>query len=138
MGWLIGWPSRADLVEHLTKESSWKTESGEIRTTTTLHKTLRGNVLWTVRETKRSEDPHGELWIGCDLLRTDGTRKDRWGNMPQWGYKDMDETAGPVEVSCPLKYLKLVPCPEHGYARAWRERVKQHHEKRRERQRLRR
>lgn len=139
MGWLYGWPSREDLIRHLTTSSSWKTDNGLTRETKTLHKTLRGNTLWSVRSVTLSEDPeHPRLILCCDLLSTGGSKTDRWGNAPQWGYKDMDETVGPCEVTCPLKYLELVPCPEHGYARDWRERVKQHHERRRERQRLRR
>lgn len=137
MGWLYGWPSREDLIRHLTEETRWVTNDGHTRTTKTLHKTLRGNTLWTVRETKRSEDPHATLWIGCDLLRT-CLVSPRDDYPPQWGYKDMDESMGPTEVSCPLKYIVIVPCPVHGYARDWRERVKKHHEQRRERQRLRR
>jgi hypothetical protein len=45
-----------------------------------------------------------------------------------WGYKDMDESMGPTDASCPMSYLNMVPDPG-GYATAWRERVKAHHEK---------
>ena len=47
-----------------------------------------------------------------------------------WGYKDLDESCGPSDVSCPLSYLDMVPCSEGPYAAPWRERVKAHHSKR--------
>jgi hypothetical protein len=45
-----------------------------------------------------------------------------------WGYKDMDESQGPVEVDCPLSLLAMVPCPTGGYAAGWREKVRAYHE----------
>jgi hypothetical protein len=69
----------------------------------------------------------GKRWIECDLLqyskRDDG-----------WGYKDMEESMHPYVYNCPEKYLKMVPVAHEG----WREGVKAHHEKRREKLRQRR
>lgn len=39
--------------------------------------------------------------------------------------KDMDESMGPADLSCPVKFFDMVPCPETGYAKEWRERVRQ-------------
>ena len=75
---------------------------------------LKGNVLWIVRA-KYLEGMEVDRWIECNLLMSD---------MGEWGYKDMEESSGPNECSCPLKYLDMVPCPYRGYAKAWRERVK--------------
>ena len=53
-----------------------------------------------------------------------------------WGYKDLDESVGPVDVGCPMRFLELVPLPpggDQGYAAAWRERVRAEHAKLRRR-----
>jgi len=39
-----------------------------------------------------------------------------------FGYKDMDETMGPVESDCPERILKLLTAEPIGYAKEWRER----------------
>jgi hypothetical protein len=44
----------------------------------------------------------------------------------------MDETCGPCEVNCPESYLDMVPLGDSGgYAKEWRERVKEYHIRRR-------
>ena len=45
----------------------------------------------------------------------------------EFGYKAMDETVGPNEVSCPLYLLDLVPVPAGEYAAPWRGRVRAYH-----------
>jgi hypothetical protein len=45
------------------------------------------------------------------------------GSYPYWGYKDIDETMGPVELSCPESYLTMCTAPESDYAYQWRQRV---------------
>lgn len=87
--------------------------------------------LWkVVRKTlkMKSDDSvvQTELFIGCDLLRYDNT-----DNLHAWGVKEMDETCGPCEVNCPESYLDLVPLQDVGYAKQWRERVKEYHIRRR-------
>lgn len=34
-----------------------------------------------------------------------------YGNGPEWLYKPMDESCGPAEVNCPLRFLDAVPGP---------------------------
>lgn len=34
-----------------------------------------------------------------------------YGDGPEWLYKPMDESCGPTEVNCPLRFLDLVPGP---------------------------
>ena len=50
-----------------------------------------------------------------------------------WGYKDLSEEMGPVDVGCPLRFLELVPLASgedpHGWRAAWRERVRTEHAK---------
>lgn len=105
MGWdFTAGASKKDIIAYLTKE-------GE--STKCLAHTVKGNVLWTVHETKAS----GAKWIGCFLL---GSSRN-FG----WGYKDMCESMHPYQYNCPLSYLDMVPvaCPE------WREGVKAYHAK---------
>ena len=56
-----------------------------------------------------------ERFIACYLLQKFGPG--------EWGYKDMEESMGPAEVSCPIAYLKMVPDPG-GYATEWRAKVR--------------
>jgi len=44
-----------------------------------------------------------------------------------FGYKDMDETAGPGEAKCPVSILALLTETDSEYARNWRERCRQYH-----------
>ena len=46
------------------------------------------------------------------------------GGDGSWGYKDMDETMGPVEASAPLALLDLLSPTTHGYALDWRQRCR--------------
>lgn len=108
-------------------------------------------VLWKVMETTRyaadgTINFGPERWIAMDLVAYSG------GRDGGWGYKDLEESMGVGDVSCPRKYLEMVPdpvcskayqCPKdrygdnackcsgcHGcgacWAKAWRERVIAH------------
>lgn len=141
MGWSMTMgASKADIVAERTK--GWENEKTK---TTCLRKSVVGNVLYAVMETtfkdgrpareavaaetgdfarpfvpaKPALPPGGtERWIAVCLL---GAERG-YG----WGSKDMDESAGPCEVSCPLYMLDMVPCPG-GYATKWREKVRAYH-----------
>ena len=47
-----------------------------------------------------------------------------------FGYKDMEETMGPVEARCPEKILDLLSPTENAYATAWRNRCREYHAER--------
>jgi hypothetical protein len=47
-----------------------------------------------------------------------------------FGYKDMDETVGPVEDECPERILKLLTPTDSAYAIAWRGRCWEHIQRR--------
>lgn len=106
MGWLYAWDTRKQLIEHLVDGNGVKT----------LKHCFKGNNMWAVQEYTR---PTGEVvrFICLYLLR--GSNNSRDG----WGYKDISEGAGPVELSCPVSYLDMVPDPG-GYATEWRQRVR--------------
>lgn len=110
MGWLFSTAtigmSKKQFVE--TRIKPWSDGTRCVKKATV------GNILYTVWER-----PGGHKFIGIDLLSY--RKKDGWG------YKDMDETCGPCERSCPLSFFDLVPCPPEGYAAAWRERVRAYH-----------
>lgn len=101
MGWLIGWDSKREVIQHLNKPcKDYKP----------LRHCVRGDTLWQVIETARG------LFIGCTLLT--GSKKDGYG------YKDMEEASHPYRYHCPLGYLeqvKEVTCPE------WRDKVRAYH-----------
>jgi len=81
----------------------------------TLAHSLRGNTLWYVVERTIKKTGEVDRYIACDLLC-----KERNGG---WGYKDLDESCGPCETSCPVKYFKMVPVPPNEYAIEWRKSV---------------
>lgn len=49
--------------------------------------------------------------------------RDREGYI--FGYKDMDETVGPIESDCPERILDLLTPTEYPYAQAWRARCRE-------------
>ena len=131
MGWLFkqGFTRRAMIGD---RTNSWDhvAEDGTLVRSVCLAHCYRGGVwsgvLWTVWE--RTFSRGGQLakpverWIGCDLLRYETN----YG----WGYKDMEESMGPIYYSCPLGYLDLVPIEQFGGNAKWREAVRSHHEQR--------
>jgi hypothetical protein len=116
MGWLVGWNSKAEVVEHLKRQAGERLVKASVV----------GNVLWTVERAYES----GDLFIRCCLLSGgrfhQGVRLPAGSDM-RWGYKDLEESMGPAEVSCPLAFLDMVPVPKGEYAARWRERVRAHH-----------
>ena len=103
MGYLFTEKTKQELVEELT---------GEDTQIVTHRHSLRGNHLWAIQEAKK--DNH--IFIIVFLLE---------GNVEGWGYKEVTESMGPMAVDCPLNFLKKVPCPDSGYARDWRTRVRE-------------
>lgn len=112
MGWTITpGASRRDIISDRIRDE----ESDRQRRRCLAH-AVRGNVLWTVWEITRLPGGETDRYIGCDLLGTDGEKN--------WGYKDMEESMGPCQVNCPLKFLSLVPQVTN---EGWREQVRRHH-----------
>lgn len=103
MGWLYTpGQTRSALIERLTRP-----QSNDIANNTTIAYCVRGNVLWSIRETTFHHGRHGYLpgfpirYIGCDLMASHRG----FG----WGYKDLDERSHPFYYHCPLSYLDRVP-----------------------------
>ncbi len=78
-----------------------------------------GDSLWYVRETTTTK-PDGtvtvEKWIGLSLLEKDGS----YG----WGHKDMEESMGPYDDTCPVEFLDMAPQPEGEFCGRWREAIR--------------
>ena len=73
-----------------------------------------GHRMWTVLQ-----NPDGQKYIVLFLMHQDSEGT--------WGYKDIEESCGPVELDCPLKYLDMVDPPSNQWATDWRAAVRQHH-----------
>lgn len=131
MGWLFGWNTRKELADHLLYGNGVKT----------IKHCFKGNNVWAVQEytypdTDWDGAPHpkaGQVtrFIGLYLIKGGDTYNVKTGrrNRDGWGYKDMDESAGPCYYNCPLAYLDMVPDPG-GYATEWRQKVREYHSKR--------
>ena len=121
MGWTTGYNSRNEVVAEVTK--SWE---NDLRRIEVVKKFFSGNNLWCVFEqTSKAASTDVERFIVVFLIRC---WKVQGGDF-DWGYKDVSESMGPCEVSCPLSFLELVPDPG-GYGTAWRQRVREYHARR--------
>lgn len=117
MGWYYGFNSRKEAIaEQLHCSAPWKRSDGVTITRKVIARCTVGNTLWAVFEDSFDNGATPDRWIYCGLMERHG----------DWGYKPMEESMGPNEVSCPMSFLTLAqPEPTQGYAVEWRERVRQ-------------
>lgn len=132
----MGWTSipgfrLKDLIKDLTKSQTWENGEDETIRQECLAKTVRlsnpGNGrMWAVFETRF---PNGDVERFIVEFLLSYFRRDEG-----WAYKDIEESMGPVDVDCPLKYIEMVSGhePMNDYSRKWRERVREYHVLRRE------
>lgn len=120
MGWLYGWNSRKELAEHLLRGNG----------VVTIKNAWKGNNLWAVQEYQNKGDARLTRFVALYLCRGRADSRDGWG------YKDIDESMGPSETSCPLSFIEMVEEHEKangyepvGYAAEWRDRVREIHAK---------
>lgn len=118
MGWLFGHYDRKSLVNHLLYGNGVKT----------LKHCFKGNNMWAVQEYQREGMKHPVRFICLYMLQGNPRTKNDPCN---WGYKDVDETAGPYQISCPVGYIELVEAHEKefgyeptSYAPEWRKSVR--------------
>lgn len=144
MGWSFGWDTRKSIIEHCTREERSVVGPEHYK----YIKDLDGNQVtvpdgevtchWTTVKSQFKGTPYqGNLWCVKEVTYSIGgvpfntirfialylLKCSRYGGVPEWGYKDMDETCGPYEVNCPLSYLAMTPAPKGQYAVEWRRRV---------------
>lgn len=124
MGWYYHpyW-NRQDTIDlEITKGRTWTRERGALMESRTLKKCYRGapwaGTLWAVHEFINWKTGETERWIGCYMMHYSGG---------MWGYKPMEELMGPHIYNCPLSYLRMVPMPDHQFARDWRRGVAEYH-----------
>lgn len=67
--------------------------------------------------------PEGERKTWAAIFLTSTNSKDYFN----FSYKDMDETMGPCECSCPKKILNLLSPTDNEWANKWRERCSKYH-----------
>jgi hypothetical protein len=114
IGWLFGWDTRKELIDHLTNDNL-KGSPCKM-----LAHCCVGNNLWAVIEC-----PEDGRFIALFMM------KGRNGSRDGWGYKDLDEGCGPYHYNCPLKYIDMVKDFEpRSYAKEWREQVREYWAKR--------
>lgn len=115
MGWLFSsnWSTREELREHLVNGNGVKT----------LKSCWVGNNMWAVQEYQRDGMTHPVRFVCLYLVQ--GKKG------IEYGYKDVDETMGPYQMSCPVAYIELVEAHEKehgyeptGYAAEWRKSVR--------------
>jgi hypothetical protein len=110
MGWIFPHgASRKQVILELTKR-----EDNEHATIETLRRCTRGNVLWEKKRIHSKQTGKEHIFVMCHLLQRSGD---------SWGYKSMDESAGPNYYHCPLSYLDGLDEPE-GFAAGWRDSVR--------------
>lgn len=118
MGWTVEYTERprADFIRDRLK--GW---DNEIAKAVLLDHADHGSRLWKVCEItwKQGENAGKTMrFIALDLIskrRGEG-----------WGYKDLEESSGPSELDCPLRFFKLVRTPDGQYGREWREEVRRY------------
>jgi hypothetical protein len=97
MGWLFTQgQTRKELIAHLTR-----TEENEHAKWVTLKKYCSGNDLWTVQEVRR-KDGETSRFICLYMMKP---------SKDGWGYKDVEESCGPFQHTCPVSFLDMVPEP---------------------------
>ena len=112
MGWLFGYYTRKELVDHLCEGNG----------VTTLKRRFVGNTLYTVNAYEQANGT--DIKYACVYLL-----KGRTGTRDGWGYKDMDETMGPYYYDFPVSWLDMLsPCDSEN-ALGWRKCVRERAEK---------
>lgn len=112
MGWTFTygkpWPSiKGELDSQLTFERNGATRR-------VLKSSMVGSTYYAAVE-MIGADGKREVWAAVFL-----TSKKR----DEWGYKDMDESMGPVASNCPAGILALLTEPVNESAKAWRDRCR--------------
>lgn len=126
MGWLFSscWLQRKDLIAHLVENKGGPK---------VIKHCCVGNHLWMVMEAERRPGVMIRFIVLC-MMQGPTRRKDYTGSDKDWwGYKDVDETAGPCATSCPESYLTMCTAPENTWAYEWRQRIYAKHAARRAR-----
>jgi len=120
MGWLFHTTDygRKAFIEERTTKYNQETETSKWEC---LAHSVKSNHLWKVIRYTNKSTNEVKTFVALDLIA-----KERNGG---WGYKDMDESAGPCHYDCPLKFLAMSdePTEEQKWAFEWRKKVRELH-----------
>jgi hypothetical protein len=117
MGWLFGWSTKEAMVRELTAKPANGSE--------VLGHSVVGNNLWMLVRSSTHTNSDGTPLVFIVLCLMQHIR-DAGPNGNDWGYKDMDEGAGPFEYNCPLKFLRASTAAD-GRSAEWRKHAVQWH-----------
>ena len=119
MGWLFHTTDygRKAFIEERTTKYNQETETSKWEC---LAHSVKSNHLWKVIRYTNKMTNEVKTFVALDLIA-----KERNGG---WGYKDMDESAGPCHYDCPLKLLAMSDEPTECFAVEWRKKVREFHE----------
>lgn len=113
MGWSCTWGSYSTATERKAyldnQVYKWSNDS---------HTVLKSAMVGSVYYAAIRNNQTGEVWAAVCL--TTNSKKDA-----EFCYKDMDETAGPVESKCPAGILNLLTPTNNEYALKWRDRCRE-------------
>lgn len=107
MGWLFGWSTRKELIDHLCTGNGVET----------LKRKFVGNNMYAVQRTQAG------VTFACIYLLRGGPKNH--SDPFNWGYKDVDESMGPYQLDFPVGWLDLLPPTESEYAIEWRKKVRE-------------
>ena len=116
MGWLFCEPTREALVKRLLRNC-------ETDHSTLVDHAVNGNEFYAVIKKKDT----GLRFILVALMQ--GARGNFHHEDIRWGYKDMDESAGPYAYNCPERLLAQSDC-QHERSVAWRQQCREHRQQR--------
>ncbi len=109
MGWSFhSGSNRREMIEYLTREI--KRDNGSVFRT--VAQCCKGTVLYTVQENE-SADGDKSRFVCVYMLQN--------GGYEGWGYKDVDETMGPYQLTCPPKYFEIAGPTDSKTAQEWRD-----------------
>lgn len=119
MGWLF-YRKPDDVRSHLDAQLTWTSDTGTRR--------VLDSAIVAAREYYAAVEwikPDGERSVWCAVFMLQFVPKAHDGMT--FGYKDMDEGAGPVIARCPERILDLLTETDSKWALAWRQRCREYH-----------
>ena len=128
MGWLIYSHTPASIRDEIARLCTWGNDAGRAYP---VHICQKGTVWYAA---VRSEPAGGRKETGKDSTgsyETDATGSYTFAAVflttrqdGGWGYKDMDETAGPREARAPIKLIDMLSPTTSEWAQKWRQKCR--------------